>query len=104
LLDRLEILSTDILRIGVVPPDGQPDNLAGEPFYTTMPMEPKSQPLIMLVHCPEVVDPSCVESTTDKAFSKSLACHIRFHELEILPYLLPRFARSRQSNLDCEME
>jgi len=54
----------------------------------------------MLVHCPEVVDPSCVESTADKAFSKLLACHIRFSELEILLYELPRFARSSQDLSD----
>jgi len=90
LLDGFEILCTDILRIRIVPPDGKPDNLASEPFYTAMPMKPKVQPLIMLVHGPEVIDPSCIESTTNKPLSKSLARQIRFCDLEILPYFLPK--------------
>jgi len=54
-----------------------------------MPMKAESQPLVMLVHRPEVVDPSHVERTTDKLVCQSLSHQIRFRELEILLYYLP---------------
>jgi len=80
----------DILWIRIVPPDGKPDNLVSEPLYAAMPIKPKLQPLIMPVHGPEVIDPSCIESTMNKALSKLLACQIGFCELEILLYFLPK--------------
>ena len=54
-----------------------------------MPMKAEPQPLIMLVHRPEVVDPSCVERTTDKPVCQSLGHQIRLRELEIPSYYIP---------------
>jgi len=89
LLDCFEVLCADILWIWVVPPDSQPDYLASKAFYATMPMKAKPQPLIMLFHHPEVVDPSYIECMTDKLVCQSLGHQIRLHKLEIPLYYIP---------------
>jgi hypothetical protein len=46
-----------------------------------MPMEAKSQPFIMLVHHPEVVDPCSIEHSMDEMVCNSLGDQVRLYVL-----------------------
>jgi hypothetical protein len=66
-LDCFQILHANKFRVRVIPPNSQPEYLSSEAIHTAMPMEAKLQPLVMLVHRPEVVDPRSIERTADKS-------------------------------------
>ena len=81
--DRIEILTTDKLRIRVSPPDYQPENFACEAIQATMPTQTKSPPLVMLVHCPKVVDASSIKSMPDEALCHPPLNAVGFNRLEV---------------------
>jgi hypothetical protein len=58
ILNCLEVLRANVLRIGVVPPNVQPKYLSAEPVHAAVPEQSKTLPLVVSAHCPKVVHAS----------------------------------------------
>ena len=64
ILNCLEILRANVLRMRVVPPNVQPKYLSAETVHATVPEQSKALPLVVSAHCPEVVHASGIGGTS----------------------------------------